>query len=261
MTATRRRLDAELVHRKLFASRSAAREAIDSGSVELEGVVTPKPSTLVAPNAAVRVVGSAPRFVGRGGLKLEAALDHFDIDVVNRTALDVGASTGGFTDCLLQRGATRVVAVDVGYGQLDWRLRSDSRVEPVERTNIRHADLASLGAPFEVVVVDLSFISLITVAPALRTAGEEATDYVVLVKPQFEVGKKEVGKGGIVRDPELHRTALLRVAAGLEDHGLGAFGAVASPITGAKGNREFLLWCRIAPAAMTPSELEAVTQP
>jgi 23S rRNA (cytidine1920-2'-O)/16S rRNA (cytidine1409-2'-O)-methyltransferase len=131
-------------------------------------------------------------------------------------------------------------------------------VEPVERTNFRHADLTALGAPFEVVVVDLSFISLRTVAPALRAAGEDGTDYVALVKPQFEVGKHEVGKGGIVREPALHRAALIAVADGLEDHGLGAHGAVASPITGAKGNREFLLWCRIAPAVMTRAELEAV---
>jgi 23S rRNA (cytidine1920-2'-O)/16S rRNA (cytidine1409-2'-O)-methyltransferase len=260
VSGTRRRLDTELVHRKLVPSRSAAQDAIAAGRVELDGVIRPKASTLVAPGVSVRLVGEGPRYVGRGGQKLEAALDRFDIDVAGRQALDVGASTGGFTDCLLQRGASRVVAVDVGYGQLAWRLRSDPRVETVDRTNIRHADLEGLGAPFDVVVVDLSFISLRTVAAALRSAGAAGTDYVMLVKPQFEVGKDQVGRGGIVRDPELHRAAIVAVASGLEDHGLGAQGAVPSPITGAKGNREFLLWCKTAPAAVSHIELEAVIQ-
>jgi 23S rRNA (cytidine1920-2'-O)/16S rRNA (cytidine1409-2'-O)-methyltransferase len=260
MNATRRRLDAELVRRRLVPSRSAARDAITAGRVEIEGVVSPKPSTLVAAEATVRMVGDGPRFVGRGGLKLEAALDGFGIDVAGRTALDVGASTGGFTDCLLQRGAARVVALDVGYGQLDWALQSDPRVTAVDRTNYRHADLGALGAPFDVVVVDVSFISLGTVSEQLRASGGEATDYVALVKPQFEVGKGDVGKGGIVRDPGLHFAALVAVVDQLAANGLGARGVLPSPITGAKGNREFLLWCRVAAGTVTTGDLEQVTR-
>jgi len=260
MSGARRRLDAEMVRRRLVSSRSSAREAIEAGSVQVDGVVAPKASTLVHSEAAVTLVGDRRRFVGRGGLKLEAALDSFGIDVADLSALDAGASTGGFTDCLLQRGVRRVVALDVGYGQLDWSLRSDPRVVPVERTNLRHADLDDLGAPFGVVVADLSFISLTTVAQALRSAGDERTDYVLLVKPQFEVGKGEVGKGGIVRDPALHLSALLSATKGLEDAGVGAVGAVASPIEGTKGNREFLLWCRLTPVRITRADLEAVIQ-
>lgn len=259
MNATRRRLDAELVRRRLVPNRSAARDAITAGRVELEGVVRPKPSTLVAAEAAVKMVGDGPRFVGRGGLKLEAGLDTFGIAVAGRTAIDVGASTGGFTDCLLQRGAARVVALDVGYGQLDWALQNDPRVTAIDRTNYRHADLEALGAPFDVVVVDVSFISLGTISDQLRASGNEATDYVMLVKPQFEVGKGQVGKGGIVRDPKLHFAALEAVVDQLAARGLGAQGVLPSPITGAKGNREFLLWCRVAPGGVTRSHLEQVT--
>ena len=252
--SSRRRLDIELVRRQLAPSRAEARRAIESGLVEVEGVVSPKPSTLVATSASVRLQGDSPRYVSRGGEKLEAGLDAFAIDVTGRTGLDIGASTGGFTDCLLQRGAAAVVALDVGYGQLDWRLRNDPRVTPVERTNVRHADLTALGAPFQVVVADLSFISLVTVAPALQRAGAAGTDYVLLVKPQFEVGKGEVGKGGVVRDPGLHAAAIETVVSGLGDNGLGARDVVPSPLTGAKGNREFLLWCRLGETIL-PTQL------
>ena len=219
-----------------------------------------KPATLVDADASVRIVAEPDRFVGRGGLKLDAALDAFGIDVSGRTAIDVGASTGGFTDCLLQRGAASVVALDVGYGQLDWGIRRRSEVVVVERTNFRHADLAALGAPFDVVVADLSFISLGTVAPQFAAAGAAGTDYVLLVKPQFEVGKGQVGKGGIVRDPALHSSALIAVAESLEAVGLGARGVVPSPVTGAKGNREFLLWVQLGAPTLDAEQIDGVVK-
>jgi 23S rRNA (cytidine1920-2'-O)/16S rRNA (cytidine1409-2'-O)-methyltransferase len=233
-----------MVRRHLAESRTAARDAITAGRVEVEGVVEPKAATMVAASTVVRFAGPSRQYVSRGGHKLAAALEVFALDVVGRRALDVGASTGGFTDCLLQAGAASVVAVDVGYGQLHWRLRNDPRVVVVERTNFRDADPAGLGAPFDVVVADLSFIGLAKVAGQLAACGGPGTDLVLLVKPQFEVGKGLVGKGGIVRDPELHRSSLESVAAALAAAGLAVRGGVASPITGAKGNREFLLWAR-----------------
>jgi 23S rRNA (cytidine1920-2'-O)/16S rRNA (cytidine1409-2'-O)-methyltransferase len=233
-----------MVRRHLAESRTAAREAITSGRVEVEGVVEPKAATMVAASTVVRFAGPSRQYVSRGGHKLAAALEVFALDAVGRRALDVGASTGGFTDCLLQAGAASVVAVDVGYGQIHWRLRNDPRVVVVERTNFRDADPAGLGAPFDVVVVDLSFIGLAKVAGRLAACGGPGTDHVLLVKPQFEVGKGLVGKGGIVRDPALHRSSLEAVAAALAAAGLGVRGGVASPITGAKGNREFLMWAR-----------------
>ncbi len=252
---TRRRLDLELVHRKLVPSRSAARAAIEAGHVEVGGVPEPKPATMVAPSDSLRIVEQA-RFVGRGGEKLEAGLDAFPVDVMGREALDVGASTGGFTDCLLQRGAASVVALDVGYGQLHWRLRSDPRVRVVDRTNIRHADAAALGAPFDIVVADLSFISLVTVAEALESVGGPDTDYLLLVKPQFEVGKDAVGRGGIVRDPALHAGAIEQVTDGLAAAGIGVRGGVASPIRGAKGNAEFIVWGRKGRPIMERSHID-----
>ena len=232
------------MRRKLVESRAAAHRAISAGFVRVRGVAEPKPSTLVAPEDAVHVDASVARYVGRGGLKLEAALDGFEIDVAGRRAVDVGASTGGFTDCLLQRNAATVTAVDVGYGQLDWRLRSDSRVTVVERTNIRHADPGLLGAPFDVVVADLSFISLRVVADELAALGSSDSDWVLLVKPQFEVGRDQVGKGGIVADPDLHREAVAGVVMAFRRVGRTMAGITASPIRGAAGNREFLLWMR-----------------
>lgn len=221
----------------------------------------PKPATLVDETDGIRLRPGGPGYVSRGGKKLAGALDGFDIDVGGRRALDVGASTGGFTDCLLQRGAAGVVALDVGYGQLDWGLRNDDRVTVIERTNFRHADPDALGAPFDVVVADVSFISLGTLAPALRAAGTTRTDYVLLVKPQFEVGRDQVGRGGIVRDPNLHGEAIEKVAAALDETGIGVRAAVASPVTGAKGNREFLVWGRLGPRLLQPSDIEEVIAP
>ncbi len=190
----------------------------------------------------IELEGPPPRFVGRGGLKLEGALDRFGIGVSGRRVLDAGASTGGFTDLLLQRGAAVVVAVDVGRGQLDDRIAADPRVEVHDRTNIRHSTAEDLGGTFDLIVADLSFISLCTVAPALVALADPGGDLVVLVKPQFEVGRAAVGRGGIVRDPSLHRVAVEKVARCLEEAGAGIRGVTPSPIEGAKGNREFFAW-------------------
>lgn len=255
---TRRRLDAELVRRKLMPSRAAAREAIASGEVEVNGLVATKAASQVDEGVSIRFVGEPARFVSRGGLKLEAGLDAFAIDVGGRRALDVGASTGGFTDCLLQRGAAQVVAVDVGYGQLDWRIRNDPRVEVHERLNARHMSGAALGAPFDVVVADLSFISLATVAAPLAAVGGDGADWVLLVKPQFEAGRDQVGKGGIVRDVAVRAEALRNVIGVFEGEDLGARGVTDSPIAGAKGNREFLLWLRRGATAITAADFDAL---
>jgi len=238
------------VRRGLADTRTAARDAIVGGKVVVGGRATAKPATLVAPDEPIEVAGSQAAWASRAGHKLAAALDRFGLDVSAANALDVGASTGGFTDVLLTRGAARVVALDVGYGQLLWRLRTDPRVVVVDRTNFRTADPAALGAPFDAVVVDVSFIGLSLVAPNLARAGRPGTDYVVLVKPQFEVGRSRVGAGGVVRDPQAHRDAVRTVAAALANAGIGVQGAMPSPISGAKGNREFLVHGRLGAAGI-----------
>lgn len=223
------------------------------------GMPDPKPNSLVGDDADLYIEPPSPRFVSRGGDKLEGALDVFGVAVEGRRAVDIGASSGGFTDCLLQHEASSVVAVDVGYGQLAWKLRVDPRVEAVDRTNIRTADATALGAPFDLVVADLSFISLLTVTPALMALGSAATDYVLLVKPQFEAARDDVGPGGVVRDPAIHRSVLERLTAGLSAQGLGVAAVCRSPIEGAKGNAEFFLWARSGPTTVSSADLEAVT--
>ncbi len=238
MTA-RRRLDAELVRRGLLPSREAAQEAIGEGRVLVAGTAADKPARLVSGAEPVEVIGPPPPFVSRGGQKLDAALDRFGIDVAGRRALDAGTSTGGFTDCLLQRGAASVTAVDVGYGQIHERLRADPRVRLLERTNIRHF---VAEVPFDLVVADLSFISLATAAPALVDANAApGADVVVLIKPQFEAGRGEVSRGrGVVRDPAVWRRVLGQVRVALEEREAAMMGAMVSPLTGADGNVEFL---------------------
>ena len=200
---------------------------------------------MVDPSEPVELLGPPPRFVGRGGEKLDAALERFTIVVTGRRALDAGASTGGFTDCLLQRGAAAVVAVDVGYGQLHERLRADPRVRNLERTNIRAVDGAALGAPFGLVVADLSFISLRTVLEPLVGMTETGGDLVLLVKPQFEAGREEAAKGrGVIRDPAVWRRVLGEVCAASLSQGAAMMELMPSPITGAEGNVEFLVHCR-----------------
>lgn len=242
------RLDQELVRRELASTRSEARRLVEAGSVEVRGVPTPKPATLVSRDTPIEMVAPGPRYVGRGALKLEGALDAFPIDVVGVRALDVGASTGGFTEVLLSRGAAEVVALDVGYGQLDTRLRSDSRVVVMERTNLRHATPADTGGRFRLIVGDLSFISLCAVAGALAGLAEDDADLVLLIKPQFEAGRGEVGRGGVVRDPDVRRLAIRKAVACLDEAGLGAQELVNSPIAGADGNREVFAWCQVGPA-------------
>jgi len=235
-----RRLDLVLVERGLAPSREQARGLVLGGRVRVAGLRVDKAGAAVNPAAEIEVEGGLP-YVGRGGLKLAGALDRFGIAVQGLVAVDVGASTGGFTDCLLQRGASRVYAVDVGYGQLAWKLQSDPRVVRLDRVNIRTATPALLPEPCDLAVIDVSFISLRLVLAPVYSLLREDGQVVTLVKPQFEVGRGRVGKGGIVRDPELWREVL----AGLVDHVVAAGHAVIdwceSPIAGADGNREFFL--------------------
>jgi 23S rRNA (cytidine1920-2'-O)/16S rRNA (cytidine1409-2'-O)-methyltransferase len=241
MVAARRRLDLALVERGLAASRERAQTLVRAGLVRVAGAATDKPDQLVGADQAIEVAGTAP-YVSRGGEKLVAALDAFAIDPTGRNALDVGSSTGGFTDVLLQRGAARVVAVDVGYGQLAWSLRQDPRVIVLERVNIRHLD--RLPIPADLGVIDVSFISLRLVLPRVRDLLSPPGEVVALVKPQFEVGKGAVGKGGVVRDPEQHHRVLSELRQFAGESGYTVAGEVESPLLGAKGNREFLLYLR-----------------
>ena len=237
------RLDNVLVSRGLFPTREKARAAVLAGEVSVAFVKAIKPGQRVDDNATIEVA-AAKKYVSRGGLKLEGALDEFRLDVSGVRAIDIGASTGGFTDCLLKRGARSVTAVDVGYGQLAWSLREDERVTVFERTNIRHATPEALGAPFDLAVVDVSFIGLLVVAGRVIDLLAEEGTLLALVKPQFEVGKARVGKGGVVRDPLLHREVLQRACDGMREFGATTRGACVSPITGPKGNIEFWLWAQ-----------------
>ena len=234
------RLDQLLVDRGLAESREKARALILAGSVSVEGQKSDKPGHSFPANCRIEIAARMP-FVSRGGIKLAAALENFQIRVDGLVCLDVGASTGGFTDCLLQRGAAQVWAVDVGHGQLDWKLRNDPRVVVREEVNARHLRPDDFPDRFSLAVCDVSFISATLLLPAIAALLEEHGEMVVLVKPQFEVGKDQVGKGGIVRDPELHQHACDRVRASVEALGFRA-DVMESPILGAEGNREFLLY-------------------
>jgi 23S rRNA (cytidine1920-2'-O)/16S rRNA (cytidine1409-2'-O)-methyltransferase len=247
------------VRRGLAAGRHQARVAIDEGRVTVGGAPALKAARLVAPHEPVELAGDPPSYVSRGGAKLAGALDAFGIDPTGRRALDAGASTGGFTDCLLQRGAARVVAVDVGHGQIHERLRADPRVEVRERVNVRVLAAGDLGDPFDLVVADLSFISLRTVAANLVDLAGPGTDLVLLVKPQFEAGRQEASRGrGVIRDPAVWRRALEGVSDALRGRGAAIMGVMVSPITGAEGNVEFLLHARTAPATPPgPVDLDA----
>jgi 23S rRNA (cytidine1920-2'-O)/16S rRNA (cytidine1409-2'-O)-methyltransferase len=236
------RADALLLARNLCDSREQAKRLILAGEVRCGDHVVEKPSARLPLDAPLEVRGK-PRFVGRGGLKLEAALDAFAIDPAGWTCIDVGASTGGFTDCLLQRGAARVHAVDVGTNQLVWKLRNDPRVIVKEQFNARHMTPEDLGETVRLAVMDLSFISLTKVLPAVRLVLDPGGSIVCLIKPQFELEREDISKGGIVRDPALHERAIAKIRTfatgnlGLEWRGL-----IASPITGTDGNQEFLAW-------------------
>lgn len=237
------RLDKLLVDRGLVETRSRAQALILAGKVLVDDAPVTKAGTQVRSDVDLRLRGDDHGFVSRGGIKLSGALDDFGLDVAGRVAADLGASTGGFTDCLLQRGAARVYAVDVGYGQLAWRLRQDARVVVLERTNARHLGPDSLPEPLDLVVGDLSFISLEKVLPAIAAIARPGADVVVLVKPQFEVGREQLGHGGVVRDAAARDGALQSVTAAAAAQGFQVRGDTVSGITGAKGgNVEFLLW-------------------
>ncbi len=239
------RLDKLLVERGLAETREKAQALILAGQVLINEQKAGKPGTPVARDAGLRLLGGGLRYVSRGGLKLEAALDRFGIGVEGKICLDIGASTGGFTDCLLQRGAARVYAVDVGAGQMDWRLRTDPRVVLREKLNARNLAPEHIGEAVDFVSVDVSFISATLIVPRLPALMKGHAQAVVLVKPQFEVGRRQVSKGGIVREPELHSAAVEKVRAAAEAAGMVAAGRAPSPILGSRGNQEFLLFLRL----------------
>lgn len=252
----RRRLDTELVRRGLVPTRTEAQEAVRSGKVLVRGAPATKVTTLVDADDPLALAGPARRYVSRGGEKLDAALDAFSVDPTGRDGLDAGASTGGFTDCLLQRGARHVVALDVGHGQLAWDLRTDPRVTVLERTNVRDLDPTELPFAPTIVVADLSFISLrLAVGPLVAVAAPEA-DLLLLVKPQFEAGRDRVGHGGVVRDPAVWRDAIRGVATALRSAGATPLGVIPSPITGPAGNVEFLVHAAYRGAAVQDGELD-----
>ena len=244
--ATRIRLDELLVQRGLAPSRHQARALVLAGRVRAAGAAHLKPGLMVVESAVLDVAPS-PAFVSRGGLKLAHGLAHFGVDPSGRIGADIGASTGGFTDCLLKGGATRVYAIDVGYGQLDWRLRNDPRVVVMERTNARY--LERLPDIVDLVVVDVSFISLRLLLAAVARIAEPAADLIALVKPQFEAGRDRVGKGGVVRDAAVHREVLVACAAWTREAGFGLQGLTASPIRGPAGNVEFLAHLQVGVSA------------
>lgn len=229
-----------MVMQRLIESRELAVKSILAGGVRVDGTVVDKPAKMIALNARIEMERPSA-FVSRSGDKLAAALDAFHINPTGLIALDVGCSTGGFTDCLLQRGAQRVYAVDVGYGQFEWKLRQDSRVILLERTNIRYVDRTIVPEPIDLAVIDVSFISLTLVLPAVVALLKERADVIALVKPQFEVGKGQVGRGGIVRDDGLRRAVTEKVVAFAERLGLHYQRQVDSPVIGRKGNREILV--------------------
>ncbi len=237
------RLDSFLHQAGYYRSREEAQRGILAGEVVMEGKGSRlTPGMRVTNPAKVSVRRKAASYVSRGGDKLAAALDAWDIRVEGSDALDVGASTGGFTDCLLSRGASRVTAVDVGYGQLDWTLRQDPRVTVMERTNMRHLEPAALPYPPDLVVVDVSFISLKLVLPPVLRALSPGGRIIVLVKPQFEAGKGRLGKGGVVRDPQVHLEVLRDLVSWLREAGIAVKGIIRSPLKGPAGNIEFLMW-------------------
>jgi 23S rRNA (cytidine1920-2'-O)/16S rRNA (cytidine1409-2'-O)-methyltransferase len=255
--ATRVRLDRELVRRGLAPSREAAGDAIRAGRVLIAGAVAAKPATLVSSADPVTLAGPARRWASRGGDKLAPALERLGVEVAGHRCLDAGASTGGFTDVLLAAGAAQVVAVDVGYGQLDLRLRQDPRVLVLDRTNVRDLDAEPIGGPVDLTVADLSFISLRLVVPVLARLTRPGGDLVLLVKPQFEAGRDAVGRGGVVRDPAARAAAVRAVADAAAAGGLGVAGICPSPLPGPAGNLELFLHLRAGAAPLDEAALQA----
>ena len=251
------RLDAELVRRELARSRENAVELIAAGKVLVNGIPATKAATQVDAQISITLKDEQTEFVSRGGHKLAGALDHFfDIKVKDKVALDAGASTGGFTDVLLKRGAKKVIAADVGYGQLAWQLQSDNRVKILDRVNVRSLTKEQVKEDIDLIVADLSFISLKLVLPALIDVAKDEADFLVMVKPQFEVGKEKLGAGGVVRDPDLRKEAVAAVADSAFALGLGCLGVVASPLPGPSGNVEYFLWLNKAGQALLQVDLD-----
>jgi 23S rRNA (cytidine1920-2'-O)/16S rRNA (cytidine1409-2'-O)-methyltransferase len=238
------RLDQLLVQRKMAESREKARAMIMAGEVDVDGLKADKPGHLFSSSSSITLKKRPHSYLSRGGLKLEAAIDHFLIDVNGLTLLDIGASTGGFTDCLLRRGARKVIAVDVGYGQIHWKLRKDPRVRILEKTNARHLMPEDIGEDVNGAVIDVSFISLKLVVPPVSRLLLDKSFIVALIKPQFEAGKRRVGKGGVVRDPLIHREVIDGLAGFFEGQGWNVAGCIPSPILGPKGNQEFLTYMK-----------------
>lgn len=239
----RQRLDLLLLDRRLVHSREEGRRRILAGEVLVNDQAITKAGSFVDESAAVRL-REAPRYVSRGGFKLEKALGEFAIELSGKSAIDIGASTGGFTDCLLAHGAAKVFAVDVGYGQLDWKLRNDPRVSVFEKTNIRYFELSSLPHRAEIATIDVSFISLKLVLPRVRELATSHHEVIALIKPQFEVGKGQVGKGGVVRAPHDHARVIDEMKQLAAEQGYEVIGVVESPLLGPKGNKEFLMYLK-----------------
>ena len=251
------RLDAELVRRELARSRESAVELITAGKVLVNGIPATKAASQVDAQISITLKDDQAEFVSRGGHKLAGALDHFsNLKVAGKTALDAGASTGGFTDVLLKRGVKKVIAADVGYGQLAWQLQNDDRVKILDRVNVRSLTKEQVGEEIDLVVADLSFISLKLVLPALIDVAKEEADFLIMVKPQFEVGKERLGAGGVVRDATLRKEAVAAVADAAFALGLGCLGVVASPLPGPSGNVEYFLWLSKAGQALLEVDLD-----
>lgn len=257
----RRRLDVELVRRHLARSREQAQEYIDAGFVEVNGMVASKSASQVEENAAIRVnTDPDVDYVSRGAHKLIGALDAFGLDVTGKVILDAGASTGGFSDVLLRRGAAHIYCVDVGYGQLAWKIANDPRVKVIDRFNVRNLTEADLGQCVDLIVADLSFISLETVLPALVGVLKVSGDALLMVKPQFEVGKELLGPGGVVTDNSLRIDAVNKIANKAFELGLGMAGVVASPLPGPSGNVEYFLWLNRSASAPQLTSIEKAVQ-
>jgi len=242
---TKVRLDVLLVDRQLAPTREKARALILAGAVLVDEQCVDKAGTLIDPQISLRIKGEPSPYVSRGGLKLKGALETFAIDVRNLVILDVGASTGGFTDCLLQEGAKKVYALDVGYGQLAWQLRRDPRVVAIERTNIRYFDGRGIEEDLDMATVDASFISLKLIIPPICRLVRQDGFILALIKPQFEVGRKQVGKHGVVREPALHQQVIEEIKAFFQETGLEVLGTCESPLLGPAGNREFFIYAKI----------------
>ena len=236
------RLDALLVKRNLVQSRERAKTTIMAGLVLVDGQKVDKAGTMVKPEAEIRVLGNTLPYVSRGGLKLEKAIREFGVSLQGKVAADIGASTGGFTDCMLQNGAVKVFAIDVGYGQLAWSLRTDERVVNMERTNVRNVTPDQLGQPVDLASIDVAFISLEKVLPSVREMLQPEGEIVALIKPQFEAGREKVGKKGVVREPSVHEEVIFRVLALARQMELTPKALTYSPVKGPEGNIEYLVW-------------------